>query len=281
MKKFGPALLHRAGLVKQRDPEKGDGYYDTFRNRLMFPIRDEAGRVIAFGGRVMPGSDDKAKYLNSPETPLFHKSRCIYGIDLARQKIVETRTVAVVEGYTDVMMAHQFGCANVVSVLGTALTADHVSILKRYADKIVLVFDPDEAGDVAVNRALELFLSAEVEVAVATIPNDRDPDEYLLAEGAAAWDRLISAATDALAFKWKQLAKRYAGSDDITGRQKAVREYLDLIASARGSGPDRHDSLGRNSGAGESADGDTRRPAQPRVRRLRPAAVSQSPSYRT
>jgi len=106
--------------VKARDG--GNGFYDTFRNRLMFPICDEGGRTIGFGGRVMPGSEDPAKYLNSPETPLFSKGRIAFGMDLARQKIVETRTVAVVEGYTDVVMAHQYGASNVVSVLGTALT---------------------------------------------------------------------------------------------------------------------------------------------------------------
>src|SRR6202012_5406035 len=131
MKKFPPALLATAGLVKPRN--NGEGYYDTFRNRLMFPIRDENSRVIAFGGRVMPGSQDPAKYLNSPETPLFSKSRCVFGLDLARQRIVETRTATVVEGYTDVIMAHQYGVANVVSILGPALTEQHVGILRRFA----------------------------------------------------------------------------------------------------------------------------------------------------
>src|SRR4029077_1135209 len=118
-RKFSPEQLFNAGLVKKR--ENGGGVYDTFRSRLMFPIRDENSRVIAFGGRVMPGSQDPAKYLNSPETPLFSKSRCIFGLDLARQKMVETRTAVVVEGYTDVIVAHQFGMTNVVSVLGTAM----------------------------------------------------------------------------------------------------------------------------------------------------------------
>src|SRR6266404_6972291 len=140
-RKFAAQQLEMGGLVKPR--QNGQGYYDAFRHRLMFPIRDQEGRVIAFGGRVMPGSEDPAKYLNSPETPLFSKSRSIFGIDLARQKIVESRTVAVVEGYTDVVMAHQFGATNVVSILGTALTEPHVAIMRRFADRIVLLFDPD------------------------------------------------------------------------------------------------------------------------------------------
>src|SRR5204862_4149748 len=141
--------------------------------------RDEAGRVIAFGGRVLPGSDDPAKYLNSPETPVFSKSRCIFGIDLARQRIVETRTVAVVEGYTDVVMAHQFGVSNVVSVLGTAMTEQHVTVLRRFADRIVLLFDADTAGDAAVDRAVGLFLTQPVEIHIASMPPEVDPDEYL------------------------------------------------------------------------------------------------------
>jgi DNA primase len=149
-KKFAPGDLALAGLIKPR--ENGGGFYDTFRNRLIFPIRDPEGRVIAFGGRVMPGSEDPAKYLNSPQTPLFDKGRCAFGLDLAKEKILETKVAAVVEGYTDVVMAHQYGCTNVVSVLGTALTPRHVATMARYADKIVLLFDPDTAGDKAVDR---------------------------------------------------------------------------------------------------------------------------------
>jgi DNA primase len=235
MKKFSPQQLALAGLVKTR--ENGGGYYDTFRNRIMFPIRDEQGRIIAFGGRRMVETDNP-KYLNSPETPLFSKGRCIFGLDLARQKIVESRTVAVVEGYTDVMMAHQFGATNVVSVLGTAMTEQHVGILKRFADRIVLLFDPDVAGDLAVNRAVELFLTQNIELAIATIPDDLDPDEYLLANGVEAFERLLAeGAQDALAFKWKQLLREFGSSGDLTSQQKAVEQYLELLASARGSGP--------------------------------------------
>lgn len=235
MKKYPPSLLQQAGLLKARD--NGNGFYDTFRNRLMFPIRDENGRVIAFGGRVMPGSEDPAKYLNSPETPLFSKSRCVFGLDLARQRIVETRTVVVVEGYTDVVMAHQFGVSNVVSILGTAMTEQHVAIMRRFADRIVLLFDADTAGDTAVNRAVELFLTQPIEITIASMPQGVDPDEYLIAHGAEAFENVLSTASDALTFKWKQLDRQFAGSTDLTGRQKAVEEYLGTLAAARGSGP--------------------------------------------
>jgi DNA primase len=242
-RKHPAPLLATAGLVKPR--ERGDGFYDTFRNRLMFPIRDETGRVIAFGGRVMPGSQDPAhsaapaaKYLNSPETPLFSKSRSIFGLDLAKQKIVESRTVAVVEGYTDVVMAHQFGATNVVSILGTAMTEQHVQILRRFADRIVLLFDADAAGDNAVNRAVELFLSQPIEIAIASLPDGLDPDEFLLQHGTEKFNEILAGAADALAYQWKRLVKQYnAGGSDMTAQQTAVREYLDLLARARGAGP--------------------------------------------
>ena len=236
MKAYPPAMLATAGLVKTR--ESGTGFYDTFRNRLMFPIRDENGRVIAFGGRVMPGSDDKAKYLNSPETQLFSKSRCLFGLDLARQKIVETRIVAIVEGYTDVVMAHQFGATNVVSPLGTALTSGHVQMLRRFADKIVLLFDADSAGDRAANSAVELFLTQPVEIAIASMPDGLDPDEFLLAQGLPAFENVLRNSVDALTYKWKQLVRQFnASGNDLTGQQNAVSQYMELLARARESGP--------------------------------------------
>lgn len=236
LKKFPPPLLATAGLVKPRNT--GSGFYDTFRNRLMFPIRDSEGRIIAFGGRVMPGSQDPAKYLNSPETPLFSKSRSVFGLDLARQKIVESRTVAIVEGYTDVMMAHQFGCSNVVATLGTAMTEQHINLLKRFADRIVLLFDADLAGDTAVDRAVSLFLSQPIDIQIASIPEGLDPDEFLLKHGADAFNQLLANASDALNYKWRQLTARFRQhANDLTGQQKAVDEYLSLLASARGSGP--------------------------------------------
>lgn len=233
-RKFQPQQLATGGLVKPR--ENGEGFYDTFRNRLMFPIRDDNGRVIAFGGRVL--ADEQPKYLNSPETPLFSKSRCIFGIDLARQKMVETRTAVVVEGYTDVIVAHQFGVSNVVSVLGTAMTEQHVKVLRRFADRIVLLFDADTAGDLAVDRAVGLFLTQPVEIAIASMPSGVDPDEFLLQNGAEAFSAVLNGATDALSYKWKQLVRQFdASGGDLTSQQKAVETYLEVLASARGSGP--------------------------------------------
>jgi DNA primase len=230
-KKFPAGLLQQAGLVKSRE---GGGFYDTFRNRVMFPIRDEQGRVIAFGGRVMPGSEDPAKYLNSPETPLFSKSSCVYGLDLARQRIVETRLVAVVEGYTDVVMAHQFGVSNVVSILGTAMTEQHVKILRRFADRIVLLFDADEAGETAVNRAVELFMTQPVDFAVATMPDGTDPDEFLMQRGAEAFNKLLVEAPSVLHFLVRQFKRRWVANEtNIPEQEKALAAFIQPFLRAR------------------------------------------------
>jgi DNA primase len=234
-KKFAPQLLLTGGLLKSR--ENGGGFYDVFRNRLMFPIRDEQNRVIAFGGRKLK-EEEQPKYLNSPETPLFSKSRCLFGLDAARQRVVETRTAVVVEGYTDVVMAHQYGATNVVSPLGTALTDQHVAILRRFADRIVLLFDADTAGDVAVDRAVGLFLTQPIEIAIASMPPDVDPDEFLLKEGLDAWNKLIAAAPDALTYKTKLFDREYQrAAGDMTARQRATERFIDALASARGGAP--------------------------------------------
>ena len=157
---------------------------------------------------------------------------------MARQKVVESRVVAVVEGYTDVMMAHQFGASNVVSVLGTAMTEQHVGVLRRFADRIVLLFDADSAGDAAVDRVVQLFLTQPVEIGVATMPAGLDPDEFLLKEGAGGFEQLIGGAADALEYAWKQLVRRFVReSGDLTGQQKAAQQYLELLATARRGGP--------------------------------------------
>ena len=238
MRKFSPQLLVTAGLAKNKldDGDRVTGTYDTFRNRLMFPIRDENGRTIAFGGRKL-NDEDNPKYLNSPETPLFSKSRSVFGLDLARQRIIETGVVAVVEGYTDVIMAHQFGVSNVVSILGTAMTEQHVTLLRRFASRIVLLFDADAAGDMAVNRAVSLFLTQPIEIAIAAMPTDVDPDEFLLEHGAEAFEKVLANAQDALTFKWKLLSKQFNDTGDLTARQKAVEQYLAELAAARGTGP--------------------------------------------
>jgi DNA primase len=230
-KPFEPPLLVQAGLLKAR--ESGDGFYDTFRGRVMFPIRDESGKTIAFGGRVLPGSDNPAKYLNSPETPLFSKSRTVFGLDLARSRIVETRTVVIVEGYTDVVMAHQFDVRNVVSILGTALTEPHMNLLKRFADRVVLLFDADAAGDTAAERAMENYLSAPLEIGIASMPEGLDPDEVLLQSGKAGFEKIIGSATDAVDFFWRRMWAKYKGESSDMARERAIGEFIERVVAMR------------------------------------------------
>ncbi len=216
----GDWLLHRAGV--DRVPVEllvevgllgarmeGRGQYDRFRDRVMFPIRDVQGRAIGFGGRIMPESPllpRAPKYYNSTETPLFSKSDVLYGLDLARHAGHAAGYLAVVEGYTDVMMAHQCGVPQVVATMGTALNARHVAQLRRYAPKVVLVYDADAGGMTGVDRALELFVSESVELAVATLPDGLDPCDLLVRpEGVVTFNKVLAGAEDALDFAFRRL----------------------------------------------------------------------------
>jgi DNA primase len=222
---IAPQLLVAAGLAKQRD----DGsLYDAFRNRLVFPIRDAMDRTIGFGGRTL--GDDPAKYLNSPQGPLFDKSRCLYGLATAREALSRTRTAVVVEGYTDCVLAQQHGFDNTVATLGTALTAEHVTLLHRYVDQVVLVFDSDDAGQRAADNALQLLLSERLDVKIACVPEAKDPAELLVSAGSEAFRRTLTSATDALEFKWNQVFRRYRGAETGPDRRRAVEEFLGLVA---------------------------------------------------
>jgi DNA primase len=229
--KFDDGLLLDAGLIKEGD--RG-GLYDVFRNRVIFPIRDEQGRPIAFGGRVLPGDDSPAKYLNSPETPLFHKSRVLFGLDVAKKAVVASRTAIVFEGYADAAMAHQHGIGEAVAVLGTSLTAEHAAVLRRLADKVVLLFDADAAGGMATRRSVELFLQEPIEVVVAELPTGQDPDEFLQSKGVDAFRALVADGRDALTHAWRAMVQG-AGAG-VTQQQRAVDEYLRLLREARSGG---------------------------------------------
>lgn len=217
----------QAGLAVER--EQG-GCYDKFRNRLMFPIIDVTGRVIGFGGRTL--GDDPAKYMNSPATVLFDKSHSLYGLDQSREAISQSGTAIVVEGYTDVMMAHQFGIENVVAALGTSLTSGHARILRRYAKRIVLVFDSDVAGKAAANRALEVCLDQKIDVQLAFVPEGKDPCDYLLEAGPEAFGNVIDAAEDVLEFKWKVLNEQLEAGQNLSDRTEAIRHFLQTAAPA-------------------------------------------------
>lgn len=228
-----PEVLVEVGLIAARDENRG--YYDRFRDRVMFPIRDARGQTVGFGGRVLPDSPLAArgpKYYNSADTPLFSKSDLLYGLDLARHPGAAAGYLAVVEGYTDVMMAHQCGVGNVVATMGTALNVRHVTQLRRFAPKVVLVFDADEGGLTGVDRALELFVSHEVELAVAALPEGLDPCDLLQQSGGVdGFQKSLAGAVDALEFKLNQLlAKETSGS--IEGTRRVVDAVLGVMALA-------------------------------------------------
>ncbi|MBN2582989.1 MAG: DNA primase [Planctomycetes bacterium] len=222
-----PALLEAAGLVVPRN--QGPGHYDRFRNRVMFPIYDALNRPIAFGGRTL--GDDPAKYLNSPDTMIFNKSFNLYGLPAARDAMTESRRAIVVEGYTDCLMAHQVGLANVVATLGTSLTAGHVRLLKRYVDEVVLIFDGDLAGQNAADRALGVFLAEELGVRIVTLPENLDPCDFLAQGRKDEFAVLVDQSPDALEYKWRLVRQQFAESDTVRGRRRAVEAMLETIAA--------------------------------------------------
>jgi len=226
-------VLLQVGLVGER-PE-GKGHYDRFRDRVIFPIRDVRGQTVGFGGRVLPDTptaERGPKYYNSADTPLFTKSECLFGLDLARQAGTAAGYLAVVEGYTDVMMAHQVGIGQVVATMGTALNARHVQHLRRYVPRVVLVFDADAGGNTGVDRALEIFVSQEVDLAVATLPEGLDPCDLLVLEGGTErFKDILAGAVDALDFKLNQVLAVEA-STGVEGRRRAVDAVLGIIALA-------------------------------------------------
>ncbi|HEX3148149.1 MAG TPA: DNA primase [Gemmataceae bacterium] len=224
-------LLHEVGLIGDR--KEGAGYYDRFRDRVMFPIRDARGQTVGFGGRILPDSpfaDRGPKYYNSSETPLFFKKELLYGLDVARNSGSAEGYLAVVEGYTDVMMAHQVGVTHVVATMGTALNEAHVRQLRRFVPKVVLVFDADAGGVTGVDRALEIFVGCDVELAIATLPEGLDPCDMIAAQGAEAFRQVLAGAVDALDFKLTQLLAS-AGSS-VDGTKRVVDAVLGVMALA-------------------------------------------------
>ena len=228
---YSELLLSEARLTFKK--EGHTRYSDYFVNRVMFPVRDERKRIVAFGGRILPGasSDKVAKYFNSSESLIFTKSKLLFGLDEARQEIRETETVVVVEGYTDCITAHQFGVTNVVATLGTALTESHVSYLKRVARKVVLVFDGDNAGQQAAERSLIKFISQEVDLRILTLPSGKDPAEFLEEEGADTLTQLIDQAPEAWDYKMQVCLKKF-GLESIDGQHRILEEMLELLAAS-------------------------------------------------
>lgn len=225
-------VLQQVGLVAPRT--EGKGFYDRFRDRVMFPIRDPQGRPVAFGGRILPQSayaDRAPKYYNSADTPLFMKSEHLYGIDQARQAGMAAGYLAVVEGYTDVLMAHQMGVTHVVATMGTALNARHVRHLRRFVPRVVLVFDADAGGSTGVDRALEIFTCEDYDLAIATLPTGFDPCDLLFSQGPEPFRAALTASIDPLEFKLK-LALAGEKADSVEARRRVADAVLGIIARA-------------------------------------------------
>ncbi|NOY53899.1 MAG: DNA primase [Deltaproteobacteria bacterium] len=215
----------QAGLVLQR--QKGDGVYDRFRNRVIFPIVDIYDRPIGFGGRVL--DDSTPKYLNSPETPIFDKGANLYGLNLAYEAIRKQDYVILVEGYMDVITAHQEGILNIVATLGTALTERHLRKLRRYTRNLALFFDSDAAGLKAAERSFDLCVPAGIKVKVVTLPDGEDPDSFIRARGKAGFSEAMAGAQPIMDFMMEQST---GGKTPETVEEKvAVTEKLAPLLS--------------------------------------------------
>ncbi|WP_455370164.1 DNA primase [Petrachloros mirabilis] len=221
---FTQSELASAGLIIARD--SGSGFYDRFRARVMFTITDLRKRVVGFGGRVL--GEGTPKYLNSPDTALFKKGQTLFALDVAREAITRTKTVIVVEGYFDAVALHQAGLTHTVATLGTALTPEHIQVLRRFASKVVLLFDPDAAGVRAALRGLDLFVNSGLGVKVVSLPTGEDPDTYVRKEGSESFARLEEQAPSLLDFALEH-SLTTAEASTIEGRIRSVDEVLRIL----------------------------------------------------
>lgn len=216
-----------AGLASRS--EKGR-IYDRFRNRVMFPIIDVRGQVIAFGGRVM--DDSKPKYLNSPETMIFHKSRNLFALNLARKTRSDYFILA--EGYMDVIALHQAGFDSAVASLGTSLTEEQVRLISRHTNKVVISYDADGAGQAAAQRAIDLLKKTDIQVKVLRIPGAKDPDEFIKEKGADAYRKLIERSESDNAYRLDQIAAKYDLGEDEE-RVRFLHEAAEMLARIDGA----------------------------------------------
>lgn len=218
---FEPQRAEQAGLIIRTGKDR---YYDRFRGRIIFPIYDLLGKVIALGGREV--GDGTPKYMNSPESPIYIKGRVLYGLHLAREAIQAKGEVVVVEGYFDLLALWEKGITNVVATLGTALTADHVNLIRRYASRALVVFDPDEAGKKALMRSLSLFLKGNVEMKAVVLPAGYDPDTFIRHFGIEGWQEEITRARPAVEYYIDEVMGSAHG---IQEERTILRKALDFI----------------------------------------------------
>jgi DNA primase len=215
-----------AGLARKREGK--EGHYDFFRGRAMFPIVERSGRTVAFGARTL--GDDQPKFINSPESKIFSKGRGFYGLHLARDEWEKTRTAYVVEGYLDVVVPWQAGVRGLVATLGTALTRDHLKVLRRHVDKVVLVFDGDAAGQKASERGLDLLLAEDLEAFVAGLPEGMDPDDVVVKRGPDALREVLEKPKEVFEFLMESLLRKH-GEATPAAKTRVVEEVLQRVAS--------------------------------------------------
>lgn len=244
--RFTPAQLVAAGLIQERN--NGPGYFDNLVGRLVFPIIDERGRPVAFGGRVLPGGniESDAKYWNSLESAIFHKRRTLYAFDRARETIRRSKTAIIVEGYMDCIACHQAGVTNAVATLGTAMTEDHVRFLRRFAEKVVLVYDSDKAGQDAAERSISRFLAEDLDLRILSVPSGKDPADYLEDHSAEDFYSLTAKASEAWEYKLQSILQRIS-INTIAGRQQVLNQMMEFLAASQGlAGSIREDMILRN-----------------------------------
>jgi DNA primase len=226
---FTTEQLEKAGLARKRP----DGtFYDYFRGRAMFPIFSASGKVIGFGARKLREDDPLAKYINSPETPVYNKSRVLYGLYHAKDAIREEDSAILVEGYADLLAVFQAGVQNVVASSGTALTQEQIQLISRYTKNITIVYDADSAGSKAALRGVDLILASDLDVRVASLPDGDDPDSYVLANGGAAFKTLVGKSVSFIDF----ITQAYEKQGKLAtpeGQAQAVRTIVQSIASMK------------------------------------------------
>lgn len=221
-KKVNISILLKSGLVTKS--QKTGKVIDYFRNRIIFPIKNLQGRVVAFGGRVL--DDQMPKYINSPETPVYSKGKHLYGLYQARKSIRQKNQIIIMEGYTDVLIAHQYGFENAVASLGTALTNQQIDLIKRYADELIIAFDSDAAGKNATMRSLSILKEAGIKIKVLSIPVESDPADIIIKKGSRYFSFLLENALPLIDYKIKVLMKRY-NYKNSDGKLSIVREIFD------------------------------------------------------
>jgi len=222
-------IVEQGGLIIRK--EETDRYYDRFRGRLMFPICDEQGRIIGFSGRILTGDEKTAKYVNSPETPIFTKGKVFFGLDKSKRAILDAGFVIVCEGQLDLIACFMAGVKNIVAPQGTAFTPDHARMLKRYVEEVVLCFDSDSAGQNAAVRVQDSLLAAGLAVRVATVPRPHDPDSFIKEHGGDAFQQLINSAEGFFDF----YLNRLCATNDVQtdkGRLAVVKEMAEAVNKA-------------------------------------------------